>query len=82
MKNPLETLFIPAGILLLGFLSALLLPAPTFGIGVAKSIMQWFHLMDLNQLYTIVFALWFFFLGTLEYLLIRFIWRRFISNAS
>jgi len=82
MKNPLETLFIPAGILLLGFLSALLLPAPTFGIGLAQSIMKSFHLIDLNQLYTIVFALWFLFLGAIEYVVIRFIWRRFISPSS
>ena len=82
MKNPLETLFIPAGILLLGFLSALLLPAPSFGLGLAQSIMKVFHIMDLNQLYTIVFALWFLILGTAEYLLIRFIWRRFIASAA
>ncbi|MBT0727470.1 DUF1158 domain-containing protein [Rosenbergiella australiborealis] len=82
MKNPLETLFIPAGILLLGFLSALLLPAPTFGIRVARRIMTSFHLMDINQLYTIVFTLWFLLLGILEYMLIRFVWRRFIQPTS
>ncbi|MBT0721996.1 DUF1158 domain-containing protein [Tatumella sp. TA1] len=82
MKNPLETLFIPAGILLLGFLSALLLPVPSFGLSLAQTMMKVFHLMDLNQLYTIVFALWFLFLGTVEYFLIRFIWRRFIASAA
>ncbi len=57
MKNPFETLIIPGGILLLGFLSALLLPAPSFGL-------IW------------VFCLWFLLLGTLEFFVIRFIWRR------
>ncbi len=37
MKNPFETLIIPGGILLLGFLSALLLPAPSFGVALAKT---------------------------------------------
>lgn len=76
MKNPLETLFIPAGILLLGFLSALLLPAPSFGINLAKTLMSWFHIMDLDQLYTIVFTVWFLFLGAIEYFVIRYLWRR------
>ncbi|MGK3126562.1 DUF1158 domain-containing protein [Candidatus Pantoea formicae] len=76
MKNPLETLIIPGGILLLGFLSALLLPAPQFGLEVSKQIQAQLHLQDLNQLYTIVFCLWFLILGTIEYFVIRFIWRR------
>jgi len=76
MKNPFETLIIPGGILLLGFLSALLLPAPSFGLVWAKQLQQTLHLQDLNQLYTLVFCLWFLLLGTLEFFIIRFIWRR------
>jgi len=76
MKNPLETLIIPGGILLLGFLSALLLPAPQFGLELSKQLQAQLHLQDLNQLYTIVFCLWFLILGTVEYFVIRFIWRR------
>ncbi len=77
MKNPLETLLIPGGILLLGFLSALLLPAPSFGLPIAKALMSELHIMDLNQLYTIVFALWFLVLGAVEFFVIRFLWLRF-----
>jgi len=46
MKNPFETLIIPGGILLLGFLSALLLPAPSFGLIWAQRILP------------VVFAAW------------------------
>ncbi len=77
MKNPLESLLIPGGILLLGFLSALLLPAPAFGLPVAKTLMSVLHIMDLNQLYTIVFGVWFLLLGAVEFFVIRFLWRRF-----
>ncbi|QDY43386.1 DUF1158 domain-containing protein [Candidatus Pantoea soli] len=76
MKNPFETLIIPGGILLLGFLSALLLPAPSFGLALARQLQETLHLQDLSQLYTIVFCLWFLLLGTLEFFLIRFVWRR------
>lgn len=76
MKNPLETLLIPGGILLLGFLSALLLPAPAFGLSFAKTLMSLLHIEDLNQLYTIVFCLWFLLLGAIEFFIIRFCWRR------
>ncbi|RRW70522.1 DUF1158 domain-containing protein [Pantoea dispersa] len=76
MKNPFETLIIPGGILLLGFLSALLLPAPSFGVALAKQLQQSLHLQDVNQLYTIVFCVWFLLLGTLEFFIIRFVWRR------
>ncbi len=76
MNNPFETLIIPGGILLLGFLSALLLPAPSFGLALAKQLQENLHLMDVNQLYTIVFGLWFLLLGTVEYFVIRFVWRR------
>ncbi|MCW0322952.1 DUF1158 domain-containing protein [Pantoea dispersa] len=76
MKNPFETLIIPGGILLLGFLSALLLPAPSFGVALAKQLQQALHLQDVNQLYTLVFCVWFLLLGTVEFFIIRFVWRR------
>ncbi|NIF24312.1 MULTISPECIES: DUF1158 domain-containing protein [Pantoea] len=76
MKNPLETLIIPGGILLLGFLSALLLPAPSFGLQMAKQIQSTLHLQDLNQLYTIIYCVWFLLMGTVEFFVIRFLWRR------
>ncbi|KGD80280.1 membrane protein [Tatumella morbirosei] len=77
MKNPLESLLIPGGILLLGFLSALLLPAPAFGLSLAKKLMSVLHIMDLNQLYTIVFGIWFLLLGAVEFFVIRLLWRKF-----
>ncbi|GAA0473859.1 MULTISPECIES: DUF1158 domain-containing protein [Tatumella] len=80
MKNPLESLLIPCGILLAGFLSALLLPAPAFGLPVARALMSALHIMDLNQLYTIVFSLWFLLLGSVEFFVIRFLWRRFTRH--
>ncbi|MDZ7276922.1 DUF1158 family protein [Pantoea eucrina] len=76
MKNPLETLIMPAGILLLAFLSALLLPAPAFGLALSKKLMDALRLQDLNQLYTLVFCLWFLLLGTVEFFVIRLVWRR------
>jgi len=76
MNNPFETLIIPGGILLLGFLSALLLPAPSFGIELAKKLQESLHLMDVNQLYAIVFSLLFLLLGAIEFFVIRFLWRR------
>lgn len=75
MKNPFETLIIPGGILLLGFLSALLLPAPQLGLDLSRRIQEMLHLQDLNQLYTIVFCLWFLLLGAIEFFVIRFAWR-------
>ncbi|MEG3110952.1 MULTISPECIES: DUF1158 domain-containing protein [unclassified Pantoea] len=76
MNNPFETVIIPGGILLLGFLSALLLPAPAFGIALAQRLMEMFHFQDLSQLYTVVFCIWFLLLGTVEFFVIRFVWRR------
>ncbi|MGK3142594.1 DUF1158 domain-containing protein [Pantoea sp. C2G6] len=76
MTNPFESLIVPGGILLLAFLSALLLPAPAFSVAVAQQLLQMFHLQDLNQLYTVVFCVWFLLLGTLEFFVIRFVWRR------
>lgn len=79
MKHPLETLITAGGILLLAFLSCLLLPAPRLTLTLAHSLMTKFHLVDLNQLYTIIFCIWFLLLGTVEYYVIRFVWRRWFS---
>jgi len=67
------------GILLLAFLSCLLLPAPALTVTVAQQLVDSFHLLDINQLYTIIFCIWFIVLGTIEYFIIRFIWRRWFS---
>ncbi|AID24264.1 DUF1158 domain-containing protein [Salmonella bongori] len=82
MKHPLESLMTVAGILLMAFLSSLLLPVPSPGLALAQKLVGIFHLMDLNQLYTLLFCLWFLLLGTLEYFVIRFIWRRWFSLAD
>ena len=82
MKPPLETLTTAAGILLMAFLSCLLLPAPALGLTLAQKLVTMFHLMDLSQLYTLLFCLWFLVLGAIEYFVLRFIWRRWFSLAS
>ncbi|MDX6018776.1 DUF1158 domain-containing protein [Scandinavium sp. V105_16] len=82
MKHPLESLITAGGILLMAFLSCLLLPAPSLGLALAQKLMTVFHLMDLNQLYTILFCIWFLLLGAVEFLLLRFIWRRWFSLAD
>ncbi|EBK9293156.1 DUF1158 family protein [Salmonella enterica] len=82
MKHPLESLMTAAGILLMALLSSLLLPAPSLGLALAQKLVGSFHLMDLNQLYTLLFCLWFLLLGALEYYVIRFIWRRWFSLAD
>ncbi|ELF8080718.1 DUF1158 family protein [Salmonella enterica] len=82
MKHPLESLMTAAGILLMALLSSLLLPAPSLGFALAQKLVGIFHLMDLNQLYTLLFCLWFLLLGALEYYVIRFIWRRWFSLAN
>ncbi|EEH0397112.1 DUF1158 domain-containing protein [Salmonella enterica] len=82
MKHPLESLMTAAGILLMALLSSLLLPAPSLGLALAQKLGGIFHLMDLNQLYTLLFCLWFLLLGALEYYVIRFIWRRWFSLAD
>lgn len=53
-------------------MSCLLLPAPSLGLVLAQKLVAIFHLMDLNQFYTLLFCLWFLLLGVLEYLLLRF----------
>ncbi|PSS40337.1 DUF1158 domain-containing protein [Escherichia sp. MOD1-EC5451] len=80
MKHPLETLTAAASILLMAFLSCLLLPA--LGLTLAQKLMATFHLMDLSQLYTLLFCLWFLVLGAIEYFILRFIWRRWFSLAD
>lgn len=82
MKHPLESLMTVAGILLLAFLSCLLLPAPSLGLVLAQKLVAIFHLMDLNQFYSLLFCLWFLLLGVIEYLVLRFIWRRWFSLAD
>ncbi len=79
MKHPLESLMSAGGILLLAFLSCLLLPAPLLTLTLAQKLLDTFHLLDLNQLYTIIFCVWFLLLGTVEYFVIRFVWRRWFS---
>ena len=82
MKHPLESLMTAAGILLLAFLSCLLLPALSVGLVLAQKFVATFHLMDLNQFYTLLFCLWFLLLGVIEYFVLRFIWRRWFSLAD
>ncbi|MBJ9202263.1 MULTISPECIES: DUF1158 family protein [unclassified Citrobacter] len=82
MKHPLESLITAAGILLLALLSCLLLPAPSLGLVLAQKLVTTFHLMDLNQFYTLLFCLWFLLLGVIEYFVLRFIWRRWFSLAE
>lgn len=67
------------GILLLAFFSCLLLPAPALTLDLAKKLIATFHLQDLNQLYTLIFCVWFLALGAIEYFVIRFIWKRWFS---
>jgi hypothetical protein len=38
--------------------------------------------MDLNQLYTVIFCLWFLALGTIEYSALRWVWRRWFSLSA
>ena len=82
MKHPLESLLTAGGILLMAFLSVLLLPAPSLGLWLAQKLIATFHMVDLNQLYTILFCLWFLLLGAIEFFVLRFIWRRWLSPSS
>ena len=64
-------------------LSCLLLPAPSLGLTLSKSWLETFHMMDLNQLYTVLFCLWFLALGAIEYLVLRWVGvAGFRSNAK
>ena len=82
MKHPLESLLTAGGILLMALLSCLLLPAPSFGLALAQKLVALFHLMDLNQLYTLVFCLWFILHGAIEFFVLRFIGRRWFSRTA
>jgi len=82
MKHPLESLLTAGGILLMAFLSVLLLPAPSLGLVLAQKLMGTFHLMDLNQLYTILFCLWFLVSRAIEFCVLRVILRRWFSRAA
>lgn len=62
----------------MAFLSCLLLPAPALGLTLAQKLVTMFHLMDLSQLYTLLFCMWFLVLGAIEYFVLRFIWRRWV----
>ena len=79
MSTLLAALLSAAGILLLAFLSCLLLPAPALTVTVAQELVKTLHLLDMNQLYILIFCVWFLALGTIEYFVIRFIWRRWFS---
>ena len=79
MKHSLEPLLTLAGILLMAFLSVLLLPAPALGLQLAQSLVQRFHLLDLTQLYIILYCLWVLLLGTVEFFVVRFIWKRWLA---
>ena len=46
------------------------MPAPSLGLTLEK-LVETFHMMDLNQLYTVLFCLWFLALGAIEYLVPR-----------
>jgi hypothetical protein len=63
MKHPLESLMTAAGILLLAFLSLSAAARPSLGLVLAQKLVATFHLMDLNQFYTLLFCLWFLLLG-------------------
>lgn len=81
MKHPLETLTTAGGILLMALLSCQLLPVPLLSLTLAKRLIATFHLMDLNQLYTLLFCIWFLLLGAIEFFALRFIWRRWLAPA-
>ena len=82
MKHPLESLLTAGGILLMALLSCLRLPAPSLGLVLAPELVQTFHRVDLDPLYTILFCLWFLVLGAIEFFILRLIWRRWFSLAS
>jgi hypothetical protein len=79
MNNSHQALLSATGILLLAFLSCLLLPAPALTVTLAQELVKTLHLLDMNQLYILIFCVWFLALGTIEYFVIRFIWRRWFS---
>ena len=52
------------------------------GLDVGAKLVETFHMMDLNQLYTVLFCLWFLALGAIEYLVLRWCGVGFRSNAK
>ena len=82
MKHSLETLTNRSRHFADGFP---LLPAaarPRTGLTLAQKLVTTFHLMDLSQLYTLLFCLWFLVLGAIEHFFLRFICRRWFSLAD
>lgn len=76
MKHSLETLLSAVGVLLLALLSYLLLPAPPLDLTLAQEPTEAFHVVDLNQPYTMLFCLWFSALDTLEFPMLRWVRHR------
>ena len=79
MDNSYQALLSAGGILLLAFLSCLLLPAPALTVTLAQKLVETLHLLDISQLYILIFCVWFLALGTIEYFIIRFVWRRWFT---
>ena len=73
MKHPLETPLSAAGILLLALLSCSSCCPRLRWPDVEQKLVETFHMMDLNQLYTVLFCLWFLALGAIEYLVLRWV---------
>lgn len=79
MDHTWQPLVTAGGILLLAFLSCLLLPAPALTVGLAQELAGWLRLPNINQLYILIYCVWFLIIGTIEYFVIRFVWRRWFS---
>lgn len=78
MKHPLESLVSAAAILLLAMLSCLLLPAPQLRPDLAASLAANLHITPAT-LYMMLLCLWFIGLGVVEYLVVRYVWRRWLA---
>ena len=78
MKHPLETLLSAAGILPWLCSPVCCCPRRRWA-DAGEKLVETFHMMDLNQLYTVLFCLWFLALGAIEYLVLRWVWRRWFS---
>ena len=80
MKHPLETALrrrdLTAGPALLSAVAR-----ASLGLTLAQKLVETFHMMDLNQLYTSAVCLWFLALGAIEYLVLRWVWRRWFSSS-
>ena len=64
-----------------GLLMSAVLPAPSLGL-IERGKSWETHMMDLNQLYTVLFCLRFLALGAIEYLVLRWVWRRWFSLGT